>query len=102
MADRTTSESRLAALGAHLGARGLIVNLTARGLYVQNPEVSGCCDAAKHPADTITCRPRPDDGGRMWFFTSWGAPIAEADRITEAALAVRSNLSGRGISWVDQ
>jgi hypothetical protein len=78
------------------------VNLTAHGLHVQNPEVPGCCDAAEHPADTITCRTRPDDGGRMWFHSSWGAPIAEADRITDAALAVRSVLSGRGISRVDQ
>ncbi|GAA4059913.1 hypothetical protein [Actinomadura miaoliensis] len=29
--------------------------------------------------ETITCREREDDGGKLWFFTSDGTPIAEAD-----------------------
>ncbi|MFC7731236.1 hypothetical protein [Actinomadura keratinilytica] len=33
---------------------------------------------------TITCRPRPEDGGRLWFFTDDGAPVSEADGVHEA------------------
>ncbi|XVQ11249.1 hypothetical protein ACQP1W_01370 [Spirillospora sp. CA-255316] len=93
--DRTTSESRLAALGAHLGARGLTVEFTAKGLRVTNPHVAGCCADAAHPADTITCRARREDGGRTWFWTSWGEPVAEADRITDAAMVILGNLAGQ-------
>jgi hypothetical protein len=90
-----TSERRLAALGAHLSSRGFKVDLTARGLSVRNPNVPGCCDEVAHASDTIACRPRLDDGGRLWFFTSWNAPIAEADRITDATMAIKANLAGR-------
>ncbi|MFB4320015.1 hypothetical protein [Actinomadura sp. 21ATH] len=93
MADVTTG--RLAALGAHLGTRGFVVDLTAYGLRVTDPEVAGCCEHVPHAADTITCRARRDDGGRMWFFTSWGEPVAEAERIIDAALAVRGILKRR-------
>jgi hypothetical protein len=85
----------LAALGAHLGAHGFAVELTDRGLKVSNPEVAGCCPEVAHASDTITCRPRPEDGGRLWFFSSWGQPLAEADRITDALIAVKINLAAR-------
>ncbi|MGH3392955.1 MAG: hypothetical protein ACRDOO_29155, partial [Actinomadura sp.] len=38
----------------------------------------------------ITCRPRPDDAHRLWFFTGADTPIAEADHIFEAAVAIRA------------
>ncbi|WP_165495316.1 hypothetical protein [Actinomadura roseirufa] len=44
------------------------------------------------PADTITCEPRRDDGDRLWFWTSWSKPIAEANHIVDAALAVATAL----------
>ena len=83
MAERTTPERRLAALGAHLGARGLAVDLTAQGLRV----------ADAHAADTITCRARRADAGRLWFWTSEGEPIAEADRIIDASMVILGNLA---------
>ncbi|MEW2353264.1 hypothetical protein [Spirillospora sp. NPDC029432] len=86
MAERTTASSPLAVLGAHLGARGLEVKLTARGLVVANPQVA---------MDTITCRARADDFGNVWFWTSWNRPIAPADRIAEATQAVIGYLVGR-------
>jgi hypothetical protein len=95
MADRTTSQGRLAALGAHLGARGFTVDLTAKGLRVTNPHAARCCAEVAHPADTITCRARREDDGRMWFWTSWGEPIAEADRITDASVVILGNLAER-------
>ncbi|TDD86800.1 hypothetical protein [Actinomadura rubrisoli] len=84
----TTQTDPLASLGAHLGARGLKVELTAQGLKVTNKAVPGCCDHVPHPSVMITCRRRLDDGARMWFVTSWGEPIAEAGKITDAAVAV--------------
>ena len=41
------------------------------------------------PDVTVTCRSRPDDGGRLWFFDGSGRPIIEADNIADAALMVR-------------
>lgn len=92
MADRTIPDDRLAALGAHLSARRLDVELTARGLRVRNPGAPGCCPDAATPSDVITCRPRPEDGGRRWFFTSWNEPIAEAARVTDAAVFIAGYL----------
>jgi hypothetical protein len=83
-----------------LVGQGLKAELTDKGLKVVNPQIAGCCSA--HAADTITCRPRTDDGGRMWFWTSWGAPIAEAHQIPDAALIIRTNLARRELTGVDQ
>ncbi|GAA2398279.1 hypothetical protein GCM10010191_01240 [Actinomadura vinacea] len=85
----------LARLGAHLGAHGFAVDLTDRGLTVSNPEVAGCCPEVARTSDTITCRSRREDGGRLWFWSSWGQPLAEADHITDALIAVKINLAGR-------
>ncbi|MBE1533105.1 hypothetical protein [Actinomadura algeriensis] len=79
-----------------MGARRLEVELTARGLRVANPDAPRCCEAAPLPSDLITCRFRPDDGGRAWFYTSWNEPIAEADRIVEATTFILGYLAGRG------
>jgi hypothetical protein len=91
-----TQPDPLAALGAHLAAHGFKVDLTADGLRVINPKVGGCCAEVPYAADTITCRPRRDDGDRLWLWTSWGEPLAEADRITDATMAIRGNLAGAG------
>ncbi|MFC5747373.1 hypothetical protein ACFPZN_17225 [Actinomadura rugatobispora] len=85
-----TSQQRLAALGAHLVARGLTIGLTEKGLRVTNPHAGGCCDDAAHPADTITCHARREDDGRMWFWTSWGEPITDASKV------ILGNLAGGG------
>ncbi|MFC4052865.1 hypothetical protein ACFOY4_24520 [Actinomadura syzygii] len=88
MADRTVSDDRLAALGAHLSARRLDVELTSRGLRVENAGTPGCCEDVPIPSDVINCRTRVEDGGRPWFFTSWNEPIAEAGRVTDAAVFI--------------
>ena len=92
--NRTTPDAPLAALGAYLGARRLEVELTARGLRVANPDAPRCCADASAPSDLVTCRPRPDDAGRAWFYTSWNEPIAEADRIVEATTFILGYLAG--------
>ncbi|WP_131741642.1 hypothetical protein [Actinomadura roseirufa] len=71
---------------------GLKTVLQRRSLIVINPNLPGCCEGAPQPADTITCKPRPDDGGRLWYFTSWQEPIAEADHVVDAALSVATTL----------
>ncbi|WP_433228090.1 hypothetical protein [Actinomadura formosensis] len=83
-------ERRLAALGAHLSARGYQIDFLGTWLKVTNADASGCC--ARRLSDTVTCRARPDDGNRWWYFTSWGEPIAPADQVTDAAVSIQGYL----------
>lgn len=85
MDDDRTPQDRLAALAAHLSARRFGVDLTAAGLVVEGGG----------GRDVVTCGPRSDDGGRWWFFTAQGAPIAPADEITNAGVAVLGYMSPR-------
>jgi len=82
----------LAALAVHLSARRLAVTTTAAGLRVVNKDVPGCC-GARYAADTVSCRPREDDAGTLWFFTSWGEPIAPADQVEDAGMYIHAYLS---------
>ncbi|MBX6769508.1 MAG: hypothetical protein IRY90_20565 [Actinomadura rubrobrunea] len=77
-----------AALGARLFASRMVVDYTARGLKVYNPALPGCCAEVAHPSVLITCRRRADDGGRTWFFTSWGEALAPVDEVDDAAMYV--------------
>ncbi|WP_131736223.1 hypothetical protein [Actinomadura roseirufa] len=86
------AHARLGALMSRLQVYGLETVLQRRKLLVINPNPPGCCPDVRRPADTIMCRPRDDDGARLWFFTSWGEPIAEAERIVDAALIVATTL----------
>lgn len=81
---------RLAALREHLAARGYQVELKPAGLTVVAPVGDG-----PRLSDEIVCKPRPSDGNRLWFWTSWGDPIAEADRIVDAAVVIGGNLRPR-------
>ncbi|GAA3962156.1 hypothetical protein GCM10023085_50830 [Actinomadura viridis] len=89
MKDRTTQTNRLAALGAHLSARGYEVDLIEQGLRVINTQVT------PNTTVTITCRARPEDGGRRWFFTTSGDPVAEAGRVIDAGVDIMSRLADR-------
>ncbi|MFC4913193.1 hypothetical protein [Actinomadura gamaensis] len=88
------SEGQLAALGARLAAFGFRVELAA-DLRVVDASVRGCCAEVAHPSDRVTCRAREDDGGRLWFWTSWGEPIAEAARVEDAAIAINGMFARR-------
>ena len=66
------------------------------GLIVRAVAPNGCCQDSPRLADTIVCRPRPDDGGRSWFFTSWGKPITESDRLVDAAVYIHGSLTRGG------
>jgi hypothetical protein len=86
--------SRLVALGARLMACKFEIDLTHTGLLVRNPEMPSCCEnAGRHRGDTITCRRNESDGYRLWYFTSWRSPIAEATQVTEAVAAIKRYLS---------
>ena len=91
MDDGTAPLARLAALGAHLAARKFDVRLDSRGLRVTSPQVKDCCGRRK--SDRISCRARGEDGGRLWYFTASGEPIAPADRVTDAAVFVLGHLT---------
>jgi hypothetical protein len=86
LADR--QHDRLAALGAYLKPHGFVTELGAKGLVVRHPQ-------HRDVADTITCRPREDDGGRLWFFTSWQEPLAEADRLFDVVTQIKGYLVKR-------
>lgn len=101
MTDRTGSQDRLAALVPPLKARGLETELTDEGLVVRNPNAPGCCPQqpgccphAPVAGATVACRPRAEDGGRWWFFTSSHEPICEADQVTDAVVQINGHLSG--------
>jgi hypothetical protein len=72
--------ARLAALAMHLGTRGLDVDVTREALIARHPNRPDTTVA-------ITCRHRPDDVHRLWFFAK-DMPITEADRIFDAAVAI--------------
>ncbi|MFD0686829.1 hypothetical protein [Actinomadura fibrosa] len=82
----------LAALNNRLEVYRLDTVLEGCSLVVLNPHAIGCCEQVHRPADRITCRRRGDDGGRWWFWTSWGQPIAEADRVVDAAVIIAGYL----------
>lgn len=85
-------EARLAALAAHLRAHRFEIELTNQGLRVRNPDGPTCCEDSPMRSDMITCCRRDSDGGRLWFFTSWKDPIAEADRVTDAVTRIKGYL----------
>lgn len=91
------SKARLDALGTVLRAHGLQAWLTPDGLQVENPGAGGCCTV--HPCAVVVAEPRQDDGGRVWYLTTWRYPLAEADRVTDAVTAVKTLLDGKpGVS----
>lgn len=80
-------------LERRLEAYELVTRLTDDGaLVVRNVARSGCCDLVSHLSDRICVRRRTDDGGRPWFFTSWGEPIAEAERVVDASVRIAGYL----------
>jgi hypothetical protein len=87
--------ARLEALAVHLSAHGFQAELTDEGLVVSGPRQGDRSEGGVRAALTITCRPHDGDEGRHWFFTSERRPIAEADRITDALVAVKGLLGTR-------
>ncbi|MES9604539.1 hypothetical protein [Actinomadura sp. NPDC000929] len=73
---------QLATLARRMGVRGYKVDIGA-------PEVTVTTTGGGTPrAVRITCEPRPKDDDRDWFWTHWGDPLAQADDITGAEVAL--------------
>ncbi|WP_131894098.1 hypothetical protein [Actinomadura rubrisoli] len=70
-----------------LAARGFTTSLGARAVTVARPG-----DASLR-TQTITCKPRPIDGDRLWFFDALGEPIAQADQVIDAAVIIAADLT---------
>ncbi|GAA1544550.1 hypothetical protein GCM10009678_29020 [Actinomadura kijaniata] len=87
------AHARLATLAAQLRGQHLSTSLRRNGLTVRNIEAPGCCEDNPVLSDTITCRPFDRDGGHLWFFTSSGDPIIEADRIADAVVRIKDSLT---------
>ncbi|MGH3391587.1 MAG: hypothetical protein ACRDOO_22175 [Actinomadura sp.] len=81
----TESRTRLVALSERLKAQ-FDVELTGEGLVVHHRDLPGV-------VVTVVCRRRSDDGGRWWYLASCGEPIAEADWIPDAVVAISGHLS---------
>lgn len=100
MDDRTADPATLlAALRGQLDRRGYLLDDTDAGLQVSNPIASRTLSAI------VTCEPRPEDGGRLWFFqrgtwdtTAEPAPVAEADHAHFAeALVILDGVLSSGL-----
>jgi hypothetical protein len=82
--------NHLSALGMHLRGFGYTVEFVKGGLIVRNPNTAERGTAKV--ADAISCRPREEDGGGYWYFTSDLRPLAEADHYTDALIAIKGYL----------
>ena len=82
------AHARLDALRMLAAGAGLDTALSYGTLTVAAPP------AEREPArtDEVSCRPRPDDGGRLWFFDGDGNPIAEADHLTDTVVHLGGTL----------
>ncbi|TDD62275.1 hypothetical protein [Actinomadura rubrisoli] len=82
----------LYALGNALDRRGFTTSVGARAVTVaRRGDVS-------LRTQTITCKPRPIDGDRLWFFDALGEPIAQADHVIDAAVIIAADLAPRDVA----
>jgi hypothetical protein len=78
--------ARLAALAAHLKAHEIPAEAVSDALMVR----SGGAEIV------VVCAPYPADAGRLWFFAEPGrAPLAEADQVMNAVVALKGRLAVR-------
>ncbi|GAA4060883.1 hypothetical protein [Actinomadura miaoliensis] len=73
--------------------RALAEQLARAGVKTE----AGVTVVAPTSVETITCREREEDGGKLWFFASDGTPIAQADdeHLDDAALHILGHLNQR-------
>lgn len=74
---------QLGALARGMGVRKYKVDVAPPEVTVTTP-----ADVSPPRAVRVTCEPRAKDGGADWFWTHWGDPIAPADNITGAEVAL--------------
>ena len=85
----TDPYTQLAALARHMGTRKYMVDQTTTDITVK-------ATGGDTPlAVKVTCEPRPTDSDRLWFWTHWGEPLAEATDITGAVVALVGLLTVR-------
>jgi hypothetical protein len=60
------------------------------------PDEHGCIcyNGEARRTEIITCAPRSDDGGRLWFFDFHGEPLDEATHVIDAAMQIGGRLAG--------
>ncbi|ROO88759.1 hypothetical protein EDD29_6438 [Actinocorallia herbida] len=75
-------------LGNLLEGQGFVVRRMSKGLMVGPP------GAIPPVVVEVWCGPRADDGGRLWFTFAGGKPLAEAEDVTGALMAIKAALGG--------
>ena len=85
-----TARARLEALQANLTPRHVLTRLAGESLAVIDP-------ATDRTVDTITVRPWPPAQDALWFFDCEDAPLADAEDVVGAAVAILGNLSRSGV-----
>ncbi|WP_433467329.1 hypothetical protein [Spirillospora sp. CA-128828] len=83
--------SHLARLQTVLDAKQFETRLGGSSLIVI--AAAGEDQSGPRPADTVICRGRDSDRGRMWFWTSWNEPITTAEDLTGAAVIIAGYLT---------
>ncbi|MFD0902314.1 hypothetical protein [Actinomadura sediminis] len=79
---------RLGLLKAALHGKGYEAEIDDGVLTVYGAERGGSI-----PAITITCKRRPADGDRWWYWAG-GAPVDEATHVTDAVVWIMGRLAG--------
>lgn len=79
------SYARLFALMSNLTPRGFTCSIDESGstLLVLAPNASG-----PRAAIDVVCKPRQEDGGNLWYWTSYGKPLANGEDVVGAAVAL--------------
>lgn len=88
MDDAPDATGVYAPLAAQLRLRGILTR--------QDGDALAVLAADGEQVDTITCRARTDDAGRLWFFDCEDIPISEADDPVQAAITITANARRSG------
>ncbi|WP_141576100.1 hypothetical protein [Actinomadura sp. WMMA1423] len=88
LATEDAANARLEALRLRAVAAGFRAELEQGVLTVTAPPA----DDGPRGSEMVTCRSRLEDNGRLWFFDGDGAPIEQADHVTDAVVILGGKL----------
>lgn len=83
--DEIDPQALLFQLANHLDHQKFQVTRTENSIIVGRPDVDITL--------TIRCSPRASDEGRWWFIADIGVPLGQAERLYDAAMAIKTQFS---------